>query len=61
MKSPSTCRPVGHLVMLPTFNRGALIEAAVRNVLAQDDPKRGYPSLELIVVNDGSTDPRPSA
>ncbi|MBZ0136216.1 MAG: glycosyltransferase [Planctomycetes bacterium] len=38
-------------VVLPTYNRAAILEAAVRNVLEQD-----YPSLRLIVVNDGSTD-----
>jgi glycosyltransferase involved in cell wall biosynthesis len=38
-------------VVLPTYKRGHLIEAAVRNVLAQD-----YPNFELIVVNDGSPD-----
>ncbi|MCB9896118.1 MAG: glycosyltransferase [Planctomycetes bacterium] len=38
-------------VVLPTRNRARLIEAAVDNVLKQD-----YPNLELIVVNDGSTD-----
>lgn len=38
-------------VVLPTFNRRKLIEAAVLNVLSQD-----YPDLELIVVNDGSSD-----
>lgn len=38
-------------VVLPTYNRARLVEAAVRNVLSQD-----YSNLELIVVNDGSTD-----
>ena len=38
-------------IVLPTFNRAALIGNGIRNVLAQD-----YPNLELIVVNDGSTD-----
>jgi len=38
-------------VVLPTFNRHKLIESAVMNVLSQD-----YPDLELIVVNDGSSD-----
>lgn len=38
-------------VVLPTYRRAHLIEAAVRNVLAQD-----YANFELIVVNDGSPD-----
>ncbi|MCC6465669.1 MAG: glycosyltransferase [Planctomycetes bacterium] len=38
-------------VVLPTYNRARLVRAAVLNVLAQD-----YPDLELLVVNDGSTD-----
>jgi len=38
-------------VVLPTCNRARLVEAAVRNVLSQD-----YQNIELIVVNDGSTD-----
>lgn len=42
-------------VVLPTFNRARLVEGAVRNVLGQD-----YPNLELIVVNDGSSDDTPA-
>lgn len=38
-------------VILPTYNREAKLPHAVRNILGQD-----YPNLELIVVNDGSTD-----
>jgi glycosyltransferase involved in cell wall biosynthesis len=38
-------------VVLPTYRRAHLIEAAVHNVLAQD-----YANFELIVVNDGSPD-----
>ncbi|MCF6227718.1 MAG: glycosyltransferase [Planctomycetes bacterium] len=38
-------------VVLPTFNRDGLIEEAIANLLAQD-----YPQIEIIVVNDGSTD-----
>lgn len=38
-------------IVMPTYNRQALVECAVREVLDQD-----YPNLELIVVNDGSSD-----
>lgn len=38
-------------VVLPTFNRGWILEQAVESVLGQD-----YANLELIVVDDGSTD-----
>lgn len=38
-------------VVLPTYNRATLIEKAVRNILEQD-----YANLELIIVNDGSSD-----
>ena len=38
-------------VVLPTYNRAHLLETAIRSVLEQD-----YPNLELIVVNDGSSD-----
>ena len=38
-------------VVLPTYNRGWILEQAVESVLGQD-----YANFELIVVDDGSTD-----
>lgn len=42
-------------VVLPTFNRGSKITQAIDSVLHQS-----YTNLELIVVDDGSTDDTPS-
>lgn len=42
-------------VILPTYNRGATLSRAIRSVLAQT-----FADLELIVVDDASTDATPS-
>ncbi len=41
-------------VIIPTYNRGAMLKEAVDSILAQD-----YRDFELIVVDDGSTDSTP--
>lgn len=38
-------------VIIPTYNRAPLVGAAIASVLDQD-----YPNLELLVIDDGSTD-----
>lgn len=38
-------------VVIPAYNHGAYLDAAIRSVLDQD-----YPRIELIVIDDGSTD-----
>lgn len=42
-------------VIIPTFNRAALLQGSVQTVLAQT-----HRPLELIIVNDGSSDDTPS-
>ncbi|TBU88011.1 glycosyltransferase family 2 protein [Phytopseudomonas dryadis] len=42
-------------VIVPCYNYGAYVSEAVASILAQD-----YPRIELIIVDDGSTDDSPS-
>ena len=40
-------------VVIPCYNHGEFLDEAIASVRAQD-----YPKIEIIVINDGSTDPR---
>ena len=53
MLRPSSSSPIIS-VLLPTYNRAAMITRAIESVLGQE-----FTDLELIVIDDGSTDETP--
>jgi glycosyltransferase involved in cell wall biosynthesis len=51
LKSNPVCDSLSISVVVPTFNRSKIVLAGIESVLAQT-----YPALEIIVVDDGSSD-----
>jgi glycosyltransferase involved in cell wall biosynthesis len=56
VRSPGDKRAPRVTIVIPTYNRaGPLLEQAIESVLGQD-----YPELDLLVLDDGSSDETPS-
>ena len=45
-------------IIIPCYNEGALLEKALRSVVAQIDSERTASKIEILVVDDRSSDPR---